>query len=106
MRTENFDVRTVVDINAEVSKELVEKLADLIEYKLGVDVDIIGTEERGLTIEAIEHGEIHIYPSYNYYEPDDWDYSDFYDESDYEEVIAEFEKENNVDLDACVSTDF
>lgn len=105
--TNEFTINTTVYVDAEVEEEVVERLADHLEYKLGLDkVSYTGSKEKGYEIEARQTTTITVYSSMDRFDTDEWSYGDYATENDFNREIENFEKEIGMDLDASACSDF
>lgn len=109
-RARKLHLRTTVIVDAQGIDELtIQKLVDYVSTKLPADLydsNYEGSEEEGWEIEFYEEVFYKFYPSNSWYDPDEYEYSDFAEEYEYKEFIKEFEQANNLELDFSVSNNF
>ena len=106
-----FKLHTKVVIDSQGIDELtIQKLVDEILTKVPADnfYDSYydGSENDGWEIEFIEEVSYKFYPSNSWYDPDEYDYSDFADDYEYDKVVKEFAQAHGLDLDYGVTNDF
>ena len=86
------------------SLEVVQNLADYVYLNTHLDCDWCKNDkDDSYSIVCIELVNGRYYPSYDWGEPDEYDYEFEFDEKYYKKLVRDFEQDNNLELNVEIS---